>query len=105
MNAPPIEVSPNPRPHLSVRTFVWSVWFFLLAFDLIALARAPGNALIGEDWYVVKAFTGQEDSLPKWLWAQNNEHRIPLPKLILVAALKASRGDYRAVPLLNIALL
>jgi len=40
--------------------------------------------------------TGNEPDLSGWLWAQNNEHRIPLPKLILLGLFKMTKGDFRA---------
>ena len=44
-------------------------------------------------------------NLASWLWEQNNEHRMPVARLLLLGALKASGGDYRAGGLLNMALL
>jgi hypothetical protein len=38
-----------------------------------------------------------------WLWAQHNEHRIPLPKLLLVAC--ARHGDFRVGVWLSLALM
>ena len=37
-----------------------------------------------------------------WLWSQVNEHRIPVPKLILLASYKLSGGDFRAGMFLNV---
>ncbi|GAB2564031.1 hypothetical protein GCM10027085_65020 [Spirosoma aerophilum] len=40
-----------------------------------------------------------------WLWSQHNEHRIPLPKLVLIALYSLSGWDFRAGMYFNIVLL
>lgn len=72
------------------------VWLYLPAASPIPLA---------EDWYTVPLVTGQPVDLASWLWEQNNEHRMPVARLLLVGVLKLSGGDYRAGGLLNMALL
>ena len=57
---------------------------------------------VNEDWYLIRAFTGHEPSLAGWLWTQNNEHRVPLPKLVMLALLKLGGGEFRLVQLLNV---
>ena len=44
---------------------------------------------------MVPPLVGQEPNLPEWLWAQNNEHRLPLQKAVYLALLKISGGDFR----------
>jgi hypothetical protein len=48
-----------------------------------------------DDWELVPVFTGNQPVDLTWLGARHNEHRIPLPKLILVALAKVG-GDHRA---------
>src|SRR3989304_4395173 len=48
-----------------------------------------------EDLLLVAPLTGNEPDLAKWLWAHNNEHRLPLPKLIILFLLKFTNGDFR----------
>ena len=38
----------------------------------------------------------------EWLWSQHNEHRIPLPRLVLLGLLRLSAGDYRAAMIFNV---
>jgi hypothetical protein len=63
------------------------------------------NLPLAEDWLLVPMLTGNEPNLMEWLWAQNNEHRVPLPKAILMALLRLSGGDFRAGMLFNIAII
>jgi len=60
---------------------------------------------LAEDWYTVPLVTGQRLDFTAWLWEQNNEHRMPVARLLLVGVLKAANGDYRAGGLLNLAIL
>lgn len=72
------------------------LWLYLPASSPIPLA---------EDWYTVPLVTRQPVDLASWLWEQNNEHRMPVARLLLLGVLKASGGDYRAGGLLNMTLL
>ena len=77
----------------------------MMLVAIVCLAKFGRNVPLAEDWWLVPPLTGNEPNLASWLWAQNNEHRVPLPKLILLLLLKISKGDFRAGMLLNIAVL
>lgn len=85
----------------SPRLFVAAVWLVMLAVALFALATQTRDVPMTEDWLLVPALTGNEPDIAGWLWTQNNEHRIPLPRLILLALLKITNGDFRAGMLFN----
>lgn len=87
------------------RLFVGLVWLSMLLVALGCVVRYGRNAPLSEDWTAVPALTGNETSFPMWLWSQNNEHRLPLPRLIHLASLEISGGDFRAGMVLNIVLL
>ncbi len=76
--------------------FVWSVWAAMLLFAVACIFMYGRNIPLAEDWHLVAPLTGNEPGLAKWLWQQNNEHRIPLPKIILLALLKITHGDFRS---------
>ena len=76
-------------------TAVWLVWAATLASILVAIARHGRNIPFEEDWLMVAAMTGHEPDLPGWLWSQNSEHRLPLPRLVNLGLLRAT-GDFRA---------
>ncbi len=78
------------------RAFVWAAWAAMSLVALICLAAYARNVPLSEDWTLVPPLTGHESNLAEWLWSQNNEHRVPLPRLILLGALKLTGGDFRA---------
>jgi hypothetical protein len=59
--------------------FAWLVVGAMAAFMLVCIATAGRNIPLAEDWNLVPAYYGLEPDLGSWLWAQNNEHRLPLP--------------------------
>ncbi|MBD0296031.1 MAG: hypothetical protein M3342_05800 [Bacteroidota bacterium] len=81
---------------------VWTIWAGMLLFALTCVFIYGHNIPIAEDWHMVAPLTGNEPKLIQWLWAQNNEHRIPLPKMILLLLLKSTHGDFRSGMFLNI---
>ena len=91
--------SPGPR------LFVWAVWAGMLAIVLWHFVHYARDLPLAEDWNLVAPLTGQEPRLGSWLWSQNNEHRVPLPRLVMLVLLKATGGDFRSGMILNIALI
>ena len=84
---------------------VWAVWAGMLALFLWSYLPISSPAPLAEDWYTVPLVTGHPVDLAAWLWEQNNEHRMPVARLLLLGALKAAHGDQRAGGLLNLSLL
>lgn len=80
---------------------VWAAMTILLAF-LFQIDASP--VPLAEDWYMVPAFTGHEPDFGAWLWSQNNEHRVPLPRLVYLAILHLTGGNFAAVGWVNVAL-
>ncbi|MEP7065326.1 MAG: hypothetical protein ABI889_04770 [Gemmatimonadota bacterium] len=85
----------------AVRTFVWGTWALMVAIALACIVRYGRNIPLAEDWLMVPPMTGHEPNLLSWLWSQNNEHRLPLPRLILLGVLSATH-DFRAGMVLNV---
>src|SRR5215213_1955850 len=79
---------------------VWSVWALMFAVALGSIALAGRNIPFAEDWGLVAPLTGHEPDVFAWLWAQNNEHRVPLPRLAGLIIVMLT-GDYRAGMVLN----
>jgi hypothetical protein len=71
------------------------LWVTMLSVALGCVAMYGRNVPWREDWHMVPALVGQERYLPEWLWAQNNEHRLPFPKAVYLILLKISSGDFR----------
>jgi hypothetical protein len=74
---------------------VWLVWASALAIVLGFIARDGRNLPFEEDWLMVAPMTHHEPHLGTWLWSQNSEHRLPLPRLVNLGLLRAT-GDFRA---------
>jgi hypothetical protein len=74
---------------------VWLVWAVALAMVLGFIARDGRNLPFEEDWLMVAPMTHHEPHLGTWLWSQNSEHRLPLPRLINLGLLRAT-ADFRA---------
>ncbi|MCI0564021.1 MAG: hypothetical protein MN733_36560, partial [Nitrososphaera sp.] len=90
------------HPDRGARAFVWSVWFVMMLTALIFLVKYGRIFPLTEDWLVVPPLIGNEPNLVQWLWTQNNEHRSPFAKLLLLFFLKATHGDFRAGMIFNI---
>jgi hypothetical protein len=58
-----------------------------------------------DDWAMVPVVTRHEPLTLQWLWAQHNEHRIPLPKLIYLALYYFGASSFRAGTYFNVAIL
>jgi hypothetical protein len=79
---------------------VWTVWALMFAVALGSIALAGRNIPFAEDWGLVAPLTGHEPDVFAWLWAQNNEHRVPVPRLVGLTLVTLTR-DYRAGMVLN----
>jgi hypothetical protein len=73
----------------------WLVTAALLVTTLAYMAMYTRNIGIQEDWFMVGPWVGKEPHLLGWLWSQNNEHRLPLGRLIYLGMLKAT-NDFRS---------
>jgi len=81
--------------------FVWSVWAVLLAGALGFVAALGVNLPIQDDFELVPFLTGTVPIIPAELWSQHNEHRMPLPRLVMLVLLKLSGNDFRACMYFN----
>lgn len=81
------------------------VWFFLLACVVAGFSYVVAfgrNVPSWDEWDMVPTTVGVQPVNWEWLWSQHNEHRIPLPRLVMLAAYRLS-GDFRSGMLLNVA--
>jgi hypothetical protein len=79
----------------------WLVWGAMFGAVVACIAVYGVDLPYSDDWHVVPALTGNEPHFFSWLWTQWSEHRVPVPRLIHVAVLKATGGSFLAVMLLN----
>jgi hypothetical protein len=83
------------KPSTPTTLAVWLIWAVMLASILLAIARYGRNIPFEEDWLMVAPMTGHEPDIGRWLWSQNSEHRLPLPRLVNLLLLRAT-GDFRS---------
>ncbi len=72
------------------RGFVGLLWVILLIADLALVVRFGPDVPRWDDFDVVPVLTGDAALSAGWLWSQHNEHRVPLPRLVLLAAYRLS---------------
>ncbi len=82
--------------------FVWAAWGLMLASGVDFVRSFGSNVPFWDDWTMVRVLTGREPITLAWLWAPNNEHRIPVPKLAYVALVRFSGFDWRAGMYFNV---
>jgi hypothetical protein len=81
--------------------FVWACWFTLSLGACVFIFHYASNAPYWDELSVVAVLTHNQPVTVQWLWSQANEHRIPLPRLILVGLARLSGTDFRAGMYLN----
>ena len=62
---------------------------------LALVARFGSNVPSWDEWDLVPALTGNQPVSAEWLWSQHNEHRVPLPRLVLLGLDAVGRPDFR----------
>ena len=82
--------------------FVWSVWALLLLAALGCVGIYGHNVPVYDEFDVVPHVSSDISTIPSWLWEQYNEHRAPLPKLILIALVRSSGRDLRSGMVFNV---
>jgi hypothetical protein len=75
--------------------FVWVVWAAMFVAALWFVHRWGRNVPNGDDLDFLPVLTGQEPATWSWIWAQHNEHRMPLARILMLAMYWASGGDFR----------
>ena len=97
----------QPHPSASdrrARIFVWTCWGLALASSAALVLLAGRNVPIQEDWHVIAAATGHQEGFWAWVWEPNNEHRVPIAKLLYVALFQLW-PDFRVGMVFNVAAL
>lgn len=94
--APPQTGRQNPVVAWLPAVVVGLVWLGMFASDLWLIHAYGRNVPYLDDWELVPQLTGQNPVDLTWLFAQHNEHRIPLPRLLLLGLYRATGLDFRA---------
>ncbi len=88
-----------PAPALSGRgatLFVWATWAVMLVGVLVYIRLFAVNVPYFDEFSMVGLVTGDEPVTLRHLWAQHNEHRIPLPRLVYLGLARLTHSDFRA---------
>ena len=85
--------------------FVWITWIIGTGLLFLHVRHYARNFPYWDDWGLVPVITGHEPVTLKWAWAQHNEHRMPVPKLILTGLLRWVASDFRTGLYFNAGLL
>ena len=83
---------------------VWGTWVAGFVSALVVVLVNARDIPVREDWTMAPAMTGHQGHFLGWLWSQNNEHRIPVPRLVYLGLLKLW-PDFRVGMVFNIVLL
>jgi hypothetical protein len=98
------DYSPTPAPTSRTAWFLVLVWAVMTAAGLGYVVAFGHNVPWGDEWEFVPVLTGHEPAGPRWLWAQHNEHRLPLPRAVYLGLFRLT-GDFRAGMALQVVLL
>lgn len=91
-----------PRRPSAGSLFAWSVWALTTVAALWLVAHYGRNVPQWDDWEMAPVLAGAQPVTPSWLWSQHNEHRIPLPRLLLLSLVRVSGNDFRAGMVFNV---
>ncbi len=94
------EQSPTRR---RVAMAVWGGWAIMTLAALAYVVIYGRNVPSWDDWDMVPTMTGRQPVTLDWLWSQHNEHRIPVPRLVMLAVYRSSM-DFRAGMIFNVLL-
>jgi hypothetical protein len=87
---------PRGRLACGANCFVWCVWGVMLLAALAFVWKFGSNIPYWDEWgQMVPILAGEKPVNVAWLWSEHNGHRIPLPKLLLLAAYKLTGSDFR----------
>jgi hypothetical protein len=75
--------------------FVWAVWTVGTLLLVLHVRHYGRNLPSWDDWGMVPIITGHVPVTLKWAWAQHNEHRMLVPKLILAFLFRWVALDFR----------
>jgi hypothetical protein len=77
----------------------------MLLAGLAYVAWYGSNVPSWDEWDMVPTFTGEQPVTWSWLWSQHSEHRIPVPRLVMLALNRPLGCDFRICMYFNVALM
>jgi hypothetical protein len=90
-------------PHrLLAPLFVWGIWMLMFVAALAFVGKYGSNVPSWDGWDMVPTLTGHQPVTVDWLWSQHNEHRVPLPRLILLGLHRITGINFRTPMFFNV---
>lgn len=105
VGAAPIDKSSTARRGSVAGLFVAAVWVGMLSYQMAFVARTVSRIPSFDEYCNLPHLVGDAPSSWGDYWRQHNEHRIPLPKLVYVNAVRLTGYDFRAPAVLSALLL
>ncbi|RUL87699.1 hypothetical protein [Tautonia sociabilis] len=87
---------PLPDPEPGASWFCGSSWLAMTVAAVWLIARFGPEVPLYDDFAIVPALVGNQEVSLGYLWSMHNEHRLPLPRLVLLLAYPAAGYDFRA---------
>ena len=83
----------------------WSVWLAMTAALCLIVRQYSRNVPFMDDFAMVPVMTGSQPVSLSWAWAQHNEHRPVISRLILAGLSRYVANDFRMARYANVGLL
>src|ERR1041385_2530768 len=93
-----------PQPRLNDRRrriVVHGVWMLFTLLGLAAVVFYDLDVPWQDDFLHLPYLTGTKPLTLRWLWSQHNEHRLPLPRLLMVCLWRYAPGGILSGMYLN----
>jgi len=74
---------------------VWAVWGAMTAATILLIQQHTRNIPYMDDFMLVSVMSGHEPVSLRWVWAQHNEHRPVISRLILAGLYRFIAKDFR----------
>ncbi len=84
---------------------VWAVWAAMTVAIVLFVRQFPRHVPYQDDFNLVSVMTGTESVSLHWAWAQHNEHRPMVSRLILAGLARYVANDFRTGKYFSVALL
>jgi hypothetical protein len=101
----PAAASGAGEPEPGAGAFVWSILGLMIVCDLAFVLKYAAHVPAFDDYAMIPSYVGEQPLTIGWLWSQDNEHRVFLPRLIHLATYRLSGGDFRASMFVSLACL
>jgi hypothetical protein len=83
----------------------WGLWAALTVALLLYVRQYSRNVPYMDDFELIPVMTGSEPVSLQWAWAQHNEHRPMISRLIMAGLTRFVANDFRAPRYANVVLL